>query len=235
MSSKKYVFALGQVSGPWGEGECESQHNQEIGGWWTAKKQHGGHKFSERTYRHHSDVVVLRDGLSICAFPLTSTNILFYFCSFIFFLWNLMLINHRKKNDITGELEFPPQFQSASVSVDVDLALKKKTKPQIHTSLTLTVRNRGTKQNVTWSQGQELDDGTQPWLSFPLTLQMRQAPDLCLAQERVGQLDLGVVQNIKMFASFGQGDVQLFLEATRVKITIPSAAASNKVKHPNAF
>lgn len=31
----------------------------------------------------------------------------------------------------------------------------------------MTETNRGTKLNVTWSQGQELDDGIQPWLSFP--------------------------------------------------------------------
>lgn len=51
----------------------------------------------------------------------------------------------------------------------------------------------------------------------PLSLQTSQSTDLCLAQERVGQLDLGVVQNIKMLASLGQGDVQLFLETKRVK------------------
>lgn len=77
----------------------------------------------------------------------------------------------------------------------------------MHPALALTERNRGTKQNVTWSQGQELDDGIQPWLPVPLTLQTSQTTDLCLAQECVGQLDLGVVQNIKMFASLGQGDV----------------------------
>lgn len=70
-----------------------------------------------------------------------------------------------------------------------------------------------------------------------LTLQTGQSTDLCLAQERVGQLDLGVVQNIKMFASLGQGDVQLLLETRRAKIRIPPAAAAapNKVKHPNFF
>lgn len=42
-------------------------------------------------------------------FSITSMNYfkhLFYFCSFFFvFLWNLMLINQRKKNDIMGELK----------------------------------------------------------------------------------------------------------------------------------
>lgn len=50
---------------------------------------------------------------------------------------------------------------------------------------------------------------------YPVTLQIGQTTDLCLAQERVGQLDLGVVRNIKMFASLRQGDVQLFLETRR--------------------
>lgn len=51
----------------------------------------------------------------------------------------------------------------------------------------------------------------------PVTLQRGQTADLCLAQERVGQLDLGVVRNIKMLASLRQGDVQLFLEKKPVK------------------
>lgn len=67
---------------------------------------------------------------------------------------------------------------------------------------------------------------------FPETLRISQTTDLCLAQERVGQLDLGVVRNIKMFASLRQGDVQLFLEMRRVKMSIPSVAeAPNNVKH----
>lgn len=52
--------------------------------------------------------------------------------------------------------------------------------------------------------------------------------DLCLAQERVGQLDLGVVRNIKMFASLRQGDVQLLLETRGVKVSIPSVAEAPK-------
>lgn len=38
------------------------------------------------------------------------------------------------------------------------------------------------------------------------------ATDLCLAQECVGQLDLGVVQNIKVLTGLGQGYVELLLE-----------------------
>lgn len=46
----------------------------------------------------------------------------------------------------------------------------------------------------------------------PVILRMSQTTDLCLAQERVGQLDLGVVRNIKVLARLGQSDVQLLLE-----------------------
>lgn len=67
---------------------------------------------------------------------------------------------------------------------------------------------------------------------FPVTQQISRTTDLCLAQERVGQLDLGVVRNIKVFASLRQGDVQLLLEVRRVKMSIPSVAeAPNNVKH----
>jgi len=37
--------------------------------------------------------------------------------------------------------------------------------------------------------------------------------DLCLSQESVGQLDLGVVRNIKVLTSLRQGDIKLLLEA----------------------
>lgn len=39
--------------------------------------------------------------------------------------------------------------------------------------------------------------------------------DLRLAQQRVGQLHLGVVRHVKVLARLGQGDVQLFLETGR--------------------
>lgn len=77
-----------------------------------------------------------------------------------------------------------------------------------------------------------MDGGVRPRLSIAVTLQISQSTDLCLAQEGVGQLDLGVVRNIKMFASLRQGDVQLFLEMRRVKMSVPSVAeAPNNVKH----
>lgn len=64
---------------------------------------------------------------------------------------------------------------------------------------------------------------------FLVTLQISQTTDLCFAQERVGQLDLGVVRNIKMFASLRQGHVQLFLETKRVKMMI---LATPNIKTP---
>lgn len=50
-------------------------------------------------------------------------------------------------------------------------------------------------------------------LTPPIILCTSQTTDLCLAQERVGQLDLGVVRNIKVLARLGQSDIQLLLEA----------------------
>lgn len=46
---------------------------------------------------------------------------------------------------------------------------------------------------------------------FIVTLQTGETTDLCLAQELVGQLDLGVVQNIKVLTGLGQGDIKLLL------------------------
>ena len=46
----------------------------------------------------------------------------------------------------------------------------------------------------------------------PLTLQTSQTTHLCLSQECVGQLDLGVVRNIKVLTSLWQGDIKLLLE-----------------------
>lgn len=45
---------------------------------------------------------------------------------------------------------------------------------------------------------------------MPFTI--TQTTDLCLAQERVGELDLGVVRNIEVLASLRQGNIKLLLE-----------------------
>lgn len=72
-------------------------------------------RFQRGVTGYGSDVVVLKDGQDVCAFPMNYFKHLLYFCSlFLVFLWNLMLTNQRKKNYMMGELEFPPQFVTVS-------------------------------------------------------------------------------------------------------------------------
>lgn len=65
------------------------------------------------------------------------------------------------------------------------------------------------------TSGQQLNHDIQSCSTIffsPIILCTSQTTDLCLAQERVGQLDLGVVRNIKVLARLGQSDIQLLLE-----------------------